>query len=186
MHFITVDNGWIGSADESIFSTSDGGENWTETTISLPFGEGISDVFFVDLSTGFLCTNKSNVWKTLDGGSNWNQVSVTTQEPYGRSIHFVDDNIGFMIAQEFLYKTTDGGINWTLNYQAETAIYNLDFLDSQKGLLVGFNGTILRTSNAGENWTREYLEDTHSVFDVDYTSGEVAYGAGGSRVVKYH
>lgn len=53
-----------------------------------------------------------------------------------------------------VYKTTDAGESWvSLESSVQEALMDMDFVDENIGLAVGFNGTILKTVDGGLNWT---------------------------------
>ena len=82
---------------------------------------GGDDISFANDSVGFI-SQSHNVYKTTDKGNTWNQIAVLdTLIHYVRSIEFLNDSIGFagLLEAAFpllgnLYKTTNGGFDWTL------------------------------------------------------------------------
>jgi photosystem II stability/assembly factor-like uncharacterized protein len=81
-----------------------------------------STLDFHALDEGWLASS-TELFQTTDGGLNWNPVTISTG-PVGEfilEIEFVDDQHGWLIATpdeetwdpRKLYRTTDGGVNWT-------------------------------------------------------------------------
>lgn len=64
------------------------------------------------LSYSFVDTENSTsiMFKTLDGGKTWNPVPL----PFSKYNHmsFVDENTGFVLSGDGLYRTLNGGISW--------------------------------------------------------------------------
>ncbi len=90
----------------------------------------IDDITFVNDSVGFVGFN-SRIHKTSDKGNTWNQIALLdSMQNYVRSIEFINDSVGFagLLSTTTpllgnLYKTTDGGYNWSLlqNMQIDSA-----------------------------------------------------------------
>lgn len=71
------------------------------------------------------------------------------------NVKFLDNNIGYVVAQEGdILKTTDGGTTWT----AKTAltgftVKSIDFINENVGVAVGQSGKIYRTTDGAQTWT---------------------------------
>jgi photosystem II stability/assembly factor-like uncharacterized protein len=101
-----------------VYRSDDSGETWT-------FQNSVQDGSTLDfhaLDEGWLASS-TELFQTTDGGMNWNPVTISTG-PVGEyilEIEFVDDQHGWLIATpdeetwdpRKLYRTTDGGVNWT-------------------------------------------------------------------------
>lgn len=127
--FATLQNGWITgyvAGNESralLFVTKDGGERWEEI--------GIADkeirpwsISFVDLNTGWLAGHRyldkttppfpmaNLLLHTTDGGKNWTRVKVTSEDPFFSLVRFTDEENGWLVGRDNLYRTEDGGKTW--------------------------------------------------------------------------
>jgi photosystem II stability/assembly factor-like uncharacterized protein len=95
-------------------------QTWTNVA-SAPVNGRYDDIYFINDSVGFISQN-SEVYRTTDRGNHWNLFSyLDTISQYVRSIEFINDTIGFagLLASSSaltgnLYKTTDGGVSWSL------------------------------------------------------------------------
>jgi photosystem II stability/assembly factor-like uncharacterized protein len=101
-----------------LYRSDDSGETWT-------FQNSVQDGSALDfhaLNEGWLASSME-LFQTTDGGLNWNPVTISTG-PVGEfilEIEFVDNQHGWLIATpdeetwdpRKLYRTTDGGVNWT-------------------------------------------------------------------------
>lgn len=69
-----------------------------------------------------------------------------------RDIEFINRYTGWACGENYLYKTTDGGLNWKMQSNPAIASINQLFpLNSDTVYAVG-DWTILKTTNGGENW----------------------------------
>ena len=104
------------------------------------------------------------------------QTSGTTDELL--SVHFIDDNTGWIGGINGILKTTDGGETWT--EQLTGQIFSIHFVDINNGWACGsFSGGIsnaYRTTNGGDDWIEmnTYLDEIYSVFFTDVNNGWIA------------
>jgi photosystem II stability/assembly factor-like uncharacterized protein len=104
--------------------------------------------------------------RTLDGGATWRSGRVPGADSLQfRDVHAVDANTAYLLSigngpQSRIYKTTDGGQNWTLQYTntEPQGFYDcFDFWDANRGIVIGdaIDGrmAMLTTSNGGATWT---------------------------------
>ena len=71
---------------------------------------------------------------------------------------------------ERLYKTTDGGATWYIVYfSSEEFIRAITFANDSKGYAVGYDGTILKTTNAGDNWIPIQIGTSDDFYSVFFT-----------------
>lgn len=88
-------------------------------------------------------------------------------------------------------KTTDGGITWfniyTQRFPDAVGFQSIAFADSLNGIAVGFDGLILRTTDAGMNWVRENSDitegDPASLLDVAFPTRSKAIIADGNGAI---
>lgn len=82
--------------------------------------------------------------KSNDGGLTWRTVF----NKYSRDISFANNNIGFVVTPEGVYKTGDEGENWELNYTTEIFDpYTVSFDGESLGVFGGFQGVISEFPN---------------------------------------
>ncbi|MGH7595305.1 MAG: T9SS type A sorting domain-containing protein [bacterium] len=131
---------------------------------------GISSFIFpikaVDKNTVWAGSENGIYLRTTDGGTNWTSGTVPGAESINfLSIAAIDSDTAYFAGGSFsaidtrIYKTTDGGVSWKLQYRNTSAaafINSIAFWDETHGIAVSdpVDGTfvILTTTNGGANW----------------------------------
>jgi photosystem II stability/assembly factor-like uncharacterized protein len=114
------------SDDGSVFISRNGGRSWQTTTGSLPKSSArLSYVSFNPFDPQILyvasvAPNKkaTHLWKTIDGGASWAAIDKAANFPRGAPVNIVVGDPGdadtiYAGTHLGLYKSTDGGENWT-------------------------------------------------------------------------
>jgi photosystem II stability/assembly factor-like uncharacterized protein len=117
----------------------------------------------------------------------WNQIPVNPQIASNQilGIHFVNDNIGYVVGTNgIINKTINGGTTWASQTSpVATSLYSTYFITSNIGYAVGDNGVILRTGNGGGTWSSVNLNlnlptstDLRKVWFYDANIGYIVGG----------
>ncbi|GGO02126.1 WD40/YVTN/BNR-like repeat-containing protein [Saccharibacillus kuerlensis] len=141
--FTDPSHGWVvrssGSSEETlVLRTTDGGSNWALATLGRT-EEVPASIYFVDNQRGWLMTTRTSesagredktLYRTADGGESWTTIMRTSNaaQPNGSSnplpeigylsgMKFDSSSSGYVTMLELgrpaLYRTTDGGRNWS-------------------------------------------------------------------------
>lgn len=89
------------------------------------------------------------VW-TGDGGKNWSLEEVNEQPI---SLFFLNDTMGWMVAEHGLWSTVDGGRTWK-KLENKKGILEAYFLNTQHGYELGYPKAVYETIDGGRKWTR--------------------------------
>ena len=158
--WLTSDNNPPGLHNSgSILKSIDGGNTWE---VKLELNKfGFKDLFFLDDTHAWVTTDFYRVFKTDNGGETWIE-SEEMEMRNGSKVYFVDENTGWVCggsARSRIYKTTDGGFSWELQFEelnfTYQGLYDIVFFNVQKGFVCGRERRFLATENGGETW--EYL-----------------------------
>ncbi len=98
------------------------------------------------------------------------------------SIVWTDNNLGFIVGENLIIRTKDGGITWEeFPISFEGKLRSVDFWNTELGLAVGDGGLIYRTTNGGDNWEKINSPSTVHLFSVAFASASrlIASGANG-------
>ncbi len=85
----------------------------------------------------------------------WSQDTINTTNTL-TDVQFVNDDIGFICEDHGkIFKTTDGGLNWTEQNSGTTDfLISISFTDENNGWALGKdNGTVIHTTDGGSTWT---------------------------------
>src|SRR5215207_4798506 len=108
----------------------------------------------------------STVLRTVDGGLTWQKLNVTTEALDFRDIDAVDAQTAYALSigngpASRIYKTTDAGKTWNLQFKNEDPKPFLDamsFWDANHGITFGDSVDkqfyILTTADGGRTWSR--------------------------------
>ena len=157
INFVNSSEGWAaggyGGGNGFILHTTNGGENWDAQTPA--FDDHILDIFFLNSQEGWLTTIGGRIQKTVDGGESWQLASQVTQE--ARKILMINSQEGWLLAKNgnapqdgrgFIYKTENGGNNWTAEWSGTLPNSGLyDFARQSDNILwaCGYHNTILKS-----------------------------------------
>ncbi|RLI60873.1 MAG: hypothetical protein DRO67_08590 [Candidatus Asgardarchaeum californiense] len=157
---------------------------WIAQTNPLGLGEDamIGKVQFVNQTEGWIAANGGRFLHTLDGGSNWVVVdpfpddTVWNFSDPATDMCWINQSYGWrlnILGSSFsdsrgalLYKTTDGGTNWTKKYVStkdSVVAAQVEFVDQNYGWIVLYDLTlgersILRSTDGGNNWNNANID----------------------------
>lgn len=182
------------SSSDKFYKTTDEGSSWQELILNFPnlTNPDFLSIDFVNDSTGYLFLRayvnqqlESHLFKTTDGGLSWMDVSPNNLAlGYGiAKVYFVNTQKGFVGTGDRLYRTVDGGQNWTERiFPNYVGVMDIDFFDENHGILGAWDGTFLyagsiyTTNDGGMSWDSLVFSTAYSsVEQVDFVSSTVAY-----------
>jgi hypothetical protein len=80
-------------------------------------------------------------------------------------------------------RTTDGGDTWTHLLDLYDDLYALSFTDENNGTAVGRRGLLMRTTNAGADWTAQYSDTEHYLLGVCFTDAHTGTAVGDNGTI---
>jgi photosystem II stability/assembly factor-like uncharacterized protein len=159
---------WSVSYYGGIVKTTDGGNEWylidgTETLY-------LYDIFRVNDDTLWSVGNGGIIVRSTDGGNTWQDRSKPEFSSLDfRRGYFEDANHGWVVGDEGVWFTSDGGANWTEQaHVTGQSLYGVDFADPYRGWAVGTAGTILHTTDRGTNWNHQTSGTSVRLRSVDF------------------
>ncbi len=134
----------------------------------------------------------STVLRTIDSGATWQKLTVTSEALDFRDVDAVDAQTACILSigngpASRIYKTTDAGKTWTLQFKAEEEKAFLDamsFWDAKHGIVFGDSIDrqfyVLTTSNGGSNWSRVPATNLPAALE-----NEGAFAASGTNIAVF-
>lgn len=189
-----------------LYKTTDGGLTWTSKVSSTTSGTFYNAVRFFDANTGVLTGDVENgyfvIYTTTDGGERWvRTASVNIPPPAstgefgltdclaisGKSVWFGTGNPSGATVSTRVFRSTDQGLTWRASGVISglgNAITSLEFVNESNGLLIGENGTVMRTRDGGATWTDSRVTGLSSGSGLEFATptSVFAVGTGGSIV----
>jgi len=107
--------GWACGFNGRVLRTTDGGITWSGSTI--PTIDMLESINFPTLTTGYV-SGPAGIYKTTDGGVTWADVTpATAGSLWGSNFYDADNGVlvgGGCVSQQEFWRTTNGGLSWTL------------------------------------------------------------------------
>lgn len=145
--------------------TTNGGQNWSSIKpANANGGAWITPYQINPLAPNELFAGYEEVWKTTDRGDNWTQISNFGTGSNLRYLHIAPSNANYIYTGTYstLYRTSDGGQNWstiTPNLPNNSAIKYLAIHPNNPNqiwlALSGYNAgeKVVSTSDGGQTWS---------------------------------
>jgi len=144
-------------------------DNWTIQSQGL--SNSLYDIHFANTETGWSC-GYDILLKTENGGLDWNFLNPPDASYSWNKIQFTDMNNGWLVGGNHtsdwigkIYKTSNGGTTWNLNFSTNTARFeDAFFINSDEAIVIGIGdspvGVVYKTVNGGATWEEKYTHDS--------------------------
>jgi photosystem II stability/assembly factor-like uncharacterized protein len=204
VQFLDDQNGWaleegkydpVAKANRVFLArTTNGGVNWEwiNTGQEGPLGIGFAlvqgDLDFPDDKNGWVVGGLGTIIHTEDGGKSWMKQGITT---CGLSdcplrlfaVDFIDSQKGWIVG-EGLYRTSNGGANWT---EQPTGIavdfHDIQFVDSFHGWIAGSRGAVMNTIDGGDSWKGVAGKTSFDLLGLSFLTPEKGWIVGDGGVI---
>lgn len=108
---------YAGTATAGLWKSTDKGMNWQLVTSVLD----VNGVYAIaldpsDENTVYFGERNGKIWKSIDGGSSWNMTgdaSFQGNDNWVRDLKIIGPNTLLAATNSSLFRSTDGGTNWT-------------------------------------------------------------------------
>ena len=146
------------------------GQNWVAKSKDIVGTNQLFSVFFPSIDVGYVGGSR-RMLKTTDAGQNWYSVNPNTVFNF-KSLYFLDNNTGYAIGdssyslESSVFKTMNGGVNWTSRYFPSIELKSIHFTSSSVGYVSGMDrstvntGVVYKTTDSGNNWSEVYSDAT--------------------------
>lgn len=135
----------------------------------------LTDFHFINNHNGVLC-GVEFLAKTVNGGAQWDELNVGSSQGFLTTFMLSDNE--FFVARNGLFRTTDGGQNFTEICPHES-IRDILFFDSSNGLIA--NGRIHKTTDGGLTWQQKYVSpNLFGISHMEFLTPSIGYANGGN------
>lgn len=147
-----------------ILKTTDAGQSW-DANYKIDTNVFYSKISFPTPQFGLLLGHPTGIQRTTNGGLSWTKDHIdTTNNIYGfpiKNVETIGTDFaiacgGFMDLSGVMWRTTNGGQNWSSLGIAPEPLYAIHFFDNQNFIAFGgdyeYGASMVKTTNAGQNW----------------------------------
>lgn len=175
--FTTNAFGYIAGDNGIALRTANSGANWT--SLNPPAENAIYGLHFFNNTSGYAVGENGFMAKTADSGVIWEKLSVGGTSERLRDLVFFNTLTGLVIGQNgFLARTEDGSQWQKVTVPTTEDLFDLDTLDLNSAIVVGNNGTILKTVDRGVSWSKINLTETKNLAAVEFLDESIGFIAG--------
>lgn len=185
INFIDENNGYVSGEDGLIFKTNNGGANWEEISFMfLTYYSDMTGIFFTDENHGYVAGERGRIAKTNNGGNSWNLYGFNYED--ARQIEFINSQIGYVIMDDKIFKTSDGGNTWIdtelpITYRDPS---NFDFVNENVGYVTNYKSDVYKTIDGAQNWdlitgSGGINNSSEGTYDIKFISENVGFVSGG-------
>jgi photosystem II stability/assembly factor-like uncharacterized protein len=187
IHFSGTTGLLVGSG--KILRTTDDGSSWVTLYSSSGKGTAIYySVYLINSSIAVSCgwitvSGPPYIRRTTNAGTNWTYLMNSTGLVFDYG--FSDLNTGYFPAENGnIYKTINGGVNWTAqNFGNTDDLNGISVISSDIITTVGDNGKIFRTTNGGVNWQLQSTPVSTNLQSVFFLNPNIGYTVGSNGVI---
>ncbi|MDF2488444.1 MAG: hypothetical protein K0S77_1066 [Pseudomonas sp.] len=160
----------VGDRGHILFS-DDQGNTWTQARV--PTRQLLTAVFFIDDKRGWAVGHDAQILASVDGGATWTkQFEDLAREAPLLDVMFLDARHGFAVgAYGALLETLDGGQHWQdvaerLDNEEQLHLNAIAAVKDAGLFIVGEQGSMFRSSDNGQTWSRVTGPYAGSLFGV--------------------
>lgn len=173
-----------------ILKTTNGGDDWQIDQYPEEFIQ-FRTIHFLDSLNGFI--GGARIEKTSDGGETWHSVIVDSNAVSDYPVirfKFFDDQLGFASGGSrdhagVMWRTTDGGLNWTAESVSPDEVFDFHLKDSLNIVALSgdpeyiFPTVLVKSTNAGADWISTNLQHFIISWAIDFRTVNEAWSASG-------
>lgn len=177
-----------------VLITTNGGNEWIKRD-SLFLNKFMTCIYFFDRLNGLIGGN--GVAKTSDGGLSWHQTNIDSTGLFYLPIYdfnFYNKNLGYACGGTIdvagvIWKTTNGGENWSSKSLSPDQIFDVYVFDSLNTIALSgdpeglFGIALIKTTDAGETWSSEQLPVYGLSFAIDFLNSKEGWSASGYKLL---
>ena len=168
-----------------ILRTNNGGDTWVRQSSGITLS--LNGILNFGASTWIAVGNGGTILRTTNDGVTWlGQISET-----GDDINAITccsgDTVIAVVTGGYILRSTDAGVVWTMQRPSVDHLTAIKFINANNGIVVGWNGEILQTSDSGRNWQSKSSGTIDYILGVSFldTNNIMAIANYGSENAKF-
>ncbi|MBU0692921.1 T9SS type A sorting domain-containing protein [bacterium] len=168
IEFVDDMEGYVVGDVGIVGKTMDGGLSWQIVDAGAS-NLRLNGVAFADPQQAIIGGLSYSLYRTTELGQEWESVSPGVP-PQFNSVSFANQELGFCLnEQDELLKTTNGGVNWFLHpFSATFGLYCLRFSSETDLWIVGAQGAVYHSEDAGESWNTVIVPANGGLRDIAF------------------
>jgi hypothetical protein len=128
----------------------------------------LNSVHFADSYTGIVCGYNGTLLRTTNGGYNWSNISFGSSSYY--KVRFRNNQVAYLSAYTGYYKSSNGGLDWTLISNTGYYAQRIFLFDSV--IIFVANRYFFESTDNGNTWfARETTDGGYDWSFIDQNTG---------------
>lgn len=170
VHFINEKTGFIIN-NKSLLKTTNSGDSWEKV---MPLSSANRIAF--KNSIGYIIGNGGTIYKSTHEGAGWNKLNTNFTDNLNSITLITEDTIR-ITSNTNLISSNNGGFTWEISPIDGGIVNDSYFINASTGHAVCREGTILKTTDGGENWTTKLSTNTFpsDFFRIVFTNDSTGF-----------
>ena len=200
LDFLNNGMGIAGADSGSFLKSNDGGLSWTKNSTgyfaTLNSVQCASESFLTASGIGgSYSSTYPYILTSTDAGITWDNHTRVITNPiniYGIDVRdslsaYICGNYDY--STNYIYKTSDGGLNWQQSYSSSmNGINDIKSFDYSTIFACGvqnyYQGLILKSTDSGQNWETQLLSSVYSINQLSLPDSHAIYALTDEKVIK--
>ena len=176
IEFLDSNIGFLGTLNGVLFSTNDGGNNWTSVTNISPNPVAICGIDTIGNSTVYGCGayfSPAFLIKSTDAGTTWEYIDMSAHATALVEVLFTSETTGYASGRNpngaCILKTIDGGLTWTEIFNSNIPgeyVWKLQVLENNNvffgsiSSIAPHTGKLIKSTDNGLTWSSYNAPET--------------------------
>jgi photosystem II stability/assembly factor-like uncharacterized protein len=182
VNYKDLQNAFVSGLGSNIYKTTNNGLNWSLVYV---YANIISTIKWNSAGTGFAFGTPGDIFNTFNNGSSWNRLQPNglNMQIFGASVS-PGGTIWVAADSGMILNSTNSAQSWNpliRDYITKSDLNSVFFTDNNTGFACGNNGVIIKTTNAGLNWTHTGLIISRHFKSVKFLNSNTGFVCGGDN-----
>jgi photosystem II stability/assembly factor-like uncharacterized protein len=195
--FFDAEEGWVVGELGRVLHTTDGGKTFDRLDAGTK--SAFLSVACLPDHTVVITGQYGLALRSKDNGATWEKLKTGVDRNL-LSVSFANNTLGVAVGDYgSIVRTTDGGTTWTkiplpadiplpediaeIIEPGDVLLYDVDFVDAEKGWIVGEFGVILATTDGGQSWVAQPSMIETTLFGVCFADAMNGWAVGLEQVM---